>query len=88
MWIASKIGFFSIVAHRDQPGFVMIRARIKGDLIFVQDGEPAFGAGKRIELEADKVPARVIGLLDAVDAHRRTEWIEDAGHEQGEEPLR
>ena len=32
MWIASKIGFFSIVAHRDQPGTVMIRARIKGDL--------------------------------------------------------
>ncbi len=32
MWIASKLGFFSIVAHRDQPGQVMIRARIKGDL--------------------------------------------------------
>lgn len=32
MWIASKLGFFSIVAHREKRGHFLVRARIRGDL--------------------------------------------------------
>ncbi len=32
MWLFSKLGLFSIVAHRDAPTAVLIRARVKQDL--------------------------------------------------------
>lgn len=32
MWIFSKIGFFSVVEHKDDPDLVMVRARYKEDI--------------------------------------------------------
>lgn len=32
MWILSTIGFFSIVAHRTDPGVYVVRGRVKKDL--------------------------------------------------------
>lgn len=32
MWVFTKNGFFSAVAHRDRPGFLLVRARFAGDL--------------------------------------------------------
>lgn len=32
MWIFTKMGFLSIVEHRDDPGRLMIRARFKEDI--------------------------------------------------------
>lgn len=32
MWLFSKAGFISVVKHRDQPGMVMVRARLKEDI--------------------------------------------------------
>jgi hypothetical protein len=32
MWVISKYGFASAVAHTDKPGCVLVRARDKGDL--------------------------------------------------------
>lgn len=32
MWIASTLGFFSIVAHRDKPDHVIVRSRQRKDL--------------------------------------------------------
>jgi hypothetical protein len=33
MWVFTLLGFFSIVAHRDRPGYVLVRARVRADLI-------------------------------------------------------
>ncbi len=32
MWVFCKEGFFSAVAHRDKPEYMMVRARFGGDL--------------------------------------------------------
>lgn len=32
MWVYTKNGFFSAVAHRDRPGYMLVRARFAGDL--------------------------------------------------------
>lgn len=32
MWLFTKHGFYSVVAHRDEPDMVLVRARIKSDL--------------------------------------------------------
>lgn len=32
MWIFTTIGFFSVVAHHDDPDTILIRARVRGDL--------------------------------------------------------
>lgn len=32
MWLFCKSGFFSAVAHRDNPGTIHLRARFRGDL--------------------------------------------------------
>ena len=32
MWVISKYGFVSVVGHRDKPGWVLVRARDRGDL--------------------------------------------------------
>ncbi|MCA9936541.1 MAG: hypothetical protein H6662_15470 [Ardenticatenaceae bacterium] len=37
MWLATKIGFFSVVAHRDDPKTVLVRARVTEDLMQLQD---------------------------------------------------
>lgn len=34
MWICTNKGFLSIVAHRDKPGYFMVRARRRPDLKF------------------------------------------------------
>ena len=33
MWIASKLGFFSVVAHKSEPETTQIRARVRQDLV-------------------------------------------------------
>ena len=32
MWLYTTIGFFSVVAHRDDPRAILIRARVREDL--------------------------------------------------------
>ena len=32
MWLFTTIGFFSVVAHRDDPRAILIRARVREDL--------------------------------------------------------
>lgn len=32
MWLFSEQGFFSIVAHRDRPNYLLVRARVRADL--------------------------------------------------------
>lgn len=32
MWLFTTLGFFSVVSHRDDPGTVLIRARVRDDL--------------------------------------------------------
>lgn len=32
MWIVAKYGFLSIVQHDDDPGLLLVRARVKGDI--------------------------------------------------------
>lgn len=43
MWMMSTDGFISVVAHRDLPGVMMVRARVKADL------ERIFGPDRQIE---------------------------------------
>ena len=33
MWLFTTIGFFSVVAHRDDPRTILIRARVREDLL-------------------------------------------------------
>lgn len=33
MWVFTEFGFFSIVAHRDKPGFLLVRSRVRADLV-------------------------------------------------------
>ena len=55
MWLYTTIGFFSVVAHRDDPRAILIRARVREDLAalrrhhlpdleIAQGGEYAFEA--------------------------------------------
>ena len=37
MWIFTTIGFFSVVAHADEPGAVLVRARVREDLEALRD---------------------------------------------------
>lgn len=32
MWLFTQNGFFSIVAHRDEPEILIVRARVRGDI--------------------------------------------------------
>jgi hypothetical protein len=32
MWIVADFGYFSVVAHRDKPGHLLVRARVRADL--------------------------------------------------------
>lgn len=32
MWIFTDTGFFSVVAHREKPGYLLVRARARADL--------------------------------------------------------
>lgn len=32
MWLFTRLGFFSVVANRDNPGYLLVRARMPGDL--------------------------------------------------------
>lgn len=32
MWIATEVGFYSAVAHRDSPDLLLVRARVRKDL--------------------------------------------------------
>lgn len=32
MWIFTQLGFFSVVAHREKPGVLLVRARVRSDL--------------------------------------------------------
>lgn len=38
MWLLTSIGFFSVVAHRDEPNTVLIRARRREDLEALRRG--------------------------------------------------
>jgi len=33
MWLMTKLGFFSVVEHRDNPNVLLVRARCKDDII-------------------------------------------------------
>jgi hypothetical protein len=37
MWLFTDIGFFSVVAHRDRPDTLLVRARTRGDLEALRD---------------------------------------------------
>lgn len=58
MWLTTTQGFYSAVAHRDRPGWILVRCRVKADLERLGDQIP--GLGKRIfrDLRAD-YPYRV-----------------------------
>jgi len=44
MWLVTKFGFFSVVAHQDDPDLVLVRARSRDDLEQLR----AFGQGRDI----------------------------------------
>jgi hypothetical protein len=47
MWIFTKMGFLSIVEHRDDPGKLMIRARFREDIEELCRRIAAAGGGKQ-----------------------------------------
>lgn len=37
MWVMTKIGFFSVVAHRDVPDCLIVRARCEEDIVNINE---------------------------------------------------
>lgn len=75
MWLMTKIGFFSVVAHRDDSETMLVRARVRGDLEALQglwgklDYPDLAGLGM--------TPSEIIDTPDADYAHRifMPKWI-------------
>jgi hypothetical protein len=72
MWIASKYGFISIVAHRDNAELYIIRAREKSDLSSLFDANliqetPEADYAYRVFIPRDQAIAVMIELMNGVD---------------------
>lgn len=73
MWIFTTLGFFSVVAHRDDEAALLVRARVRGDLEALRDRHLAGhdileweGSDYRFRLVASRDDwARVAGELGA-----------------------
>lgn len=75
MWLVTTYGFFSVVAHRDEPDKVLIRARSRGDLENLCElGADSPGDANSGEFAADEI----IELDDADYRYRliveRSSW--------------
>lgn len=40
MWLFTTQGFYSVVAHRDDPGTLIVRARTAGDIVSLREQIP------------------------------------------------
>lgn len=49
MWIFTPIGFYSVVEHREDPGSVLVRARVREDLERLQEAIRALAEGRLAE---------------------------------------
>jgi hypothetical protein len=72
MWIASKYGFISIVAHWDDPNVFLIRAREKEDLLALFEEEmiletPDADYAFRVLIGKEKAMALLTDMLNEVD---------------------
>ncbi len=67
MWVCLSDAFLSIVAHRDRPDDLLVRARVAGDIERVFPGFPVARTPKADYLFRAIVPRAVVGkaLTDA-----------------------
>jgi len=52
MWLFSKVGFVSVVAHRDEPGMLLVRGRFAEDIDTVR--ELLAGVGETVKSFQDR----------------------------------
>ncbi len=70
MWIFLNDSFLSIVAHQDRPGFLLVRARAKGDIerVFQQAAvRPGHDYAYRAEIEREQVTAILARRIEGID---------------------
>lgn len=82
MWVFMSDAFLSIVAHRDKPGVMMVRARVKGDIERVFPGvkekrTPAADYLYRAEIDRDHVSKVMAEQIDAVDYDNFKNSVDD-----------
>ncbi len=67
MWIMSRTGFFSVVAHRDNPGLVLVRARKIDQLKRLSEENPT-GPFEIVETPSADYPVRTTITKDRFES--------------------
>jgi hypothetical protein len=72
MWIFTNKAFLSVVAHRNKPGVLLVRARMEGDIESTFPGAqvsvtPDADYLYRAELPAEQVTAVIAEQINAID---------------------
>jgi hypothetical protein len=75
MWVFTTRGFFSVVAHRDDPDLVLVRARVQDDLLALRDLAPGIAPwldpsadyAWRAEMPRDEWSRVIAALANEID---------------------
>ena len=88
MWTMTKRGFYSVVAHRDEPSRVLVRARCERDIRalddLIPDTEPQHTPDAdyawRFECDAEQWAAAVTAMAGEIDYPNFKAAITDKAH--------
>lgn len=72
MWIFQNDSFLSVVAHRDRPGWLLVRSRIKGDIERAIPGAQVYEDETadyryRAEVTREQLKEALLGAVDRID---------------------
>ncbi len=72
MWIFQNDSFLSVVEHRDQPGMLLVRSRVEGDIQKVFPAVEVFQIGDadyryRAIVSRDDLKAALAAAVDGID---------------------
>lgn len=91
MWVTTTRGFFSVVAHRDKPETVLVRARVREDLEALAElagplditDTPDGDYGFRAEAARERWSAALVLLASEIDyGNFKNAVAERQGHER------
>lgn len=92
MWVFTEYGFFSIVAHRDKPNTLIVRGRVRDDLVEFHKRAGIRGSKVFENHRADypyrlELPSVAVGkvLMDSVGAMRYPNFKNQVALKQGHE---
>ena len=84
MWIFLNDAFLSIVAHREKPGILLVRARRGGDIEALFPDAKVWEDARadyrfRAELESEVVGAMVAHRIESIDYDNFKDSVTDSG---------